>query len=62
MRFKDRHIDPDTMNLIEENLGKILKHIGRVGVYFLNRTTMVYAVISTIIFLKACSFIHLDKS
>jgi hypothetical protein len=35
--IKDLHIKPDTLNLIEEKVGKILKHIG-IGENFLNRT------------------------
>jgi hypothetical protein len=40
--IKDLNIKPDTMNLIEEKLGKSLEHIGTGG-NFLNRTPMATA-------------------
>jgi hypothetical protein len=46
-RIKDLHIKPDTLNLIEEKVGKRLKHMGTGG-KFLNRTPMVYALRSRI--------------
>jgi hypothetical protein len=41
--FKDPHIKPDIMNLIEEKVGKNLEHTGS-GENFLNRTPMAYAL------------------
>jgi hypothetical protein len=41
--IKDFHIKLDTLNLIEEKLGKVLKHIGT-GENFLKRTPMTYAL------------------
>jgi hypothetical protein len=41
--IKDLHIKPDTLNLIEEKVGKSLKHTGT-GENFLNRTPMAYAL------------------
>ena len=38
---------PDTLNLIEEKVGKSLEFMGT-GEHFLNRTPMVYALRSTI--------------
>jgi hypothetical protein len=45
--IKDLHIKPDTLKLIEEKVGKSLKHIST-GENFLNRTPMAYALRSTI--------------
>jgi len=45
--MKDLHIKPDILNLIEEKMGKSLKHIGT-GENFLNRTPMAQALRSTI--------------
>ena len=45
--IKDLHIRPDTLNLIEEKVGKSLEHMGT-GENFLNRTLMTYALRSTI--------------
>ena len=39
--IKDLHIKPDTLNLIEEKVGKNLEHMGT-GKNFLNRTPMAY--------------------
>ena len=44
---KDFNIQPDTLNLIEEKVGKSLELIGTGG-NFLNRTPMAYDLISTI--------------
>jgi hypothetical protein len=41
--IKDLHIKPDTLNLIEEKMGKSLEHMGT-GKKFLNRTPMDYAL------------------
>jgi hypothetical protein len=41
--IKDLHIKPDTLKLIEEKVGKSLKHMGTGG-KFLNRTAVAYAV------------------
>ena len=41
--IKNLHIKPDTLNLIEEKVGKILKRIGTGG-NFLNRTPMAHAL------------------
>jgi hypothetical protein len=45
--MKDLHIKSDTLKLTEEKMGKSLKYMGT-GKFFLNRTTMVYALRSTI--------------
>ena len=45
--IKDFHIKSDTLKLIEEKMGKSLKHMGR-GENFLNRTPMAYALRSRI--------------
>jgi hypothetical protein len=45
--IKDLHIKPDTLNLIEEKVGKSLKGIGTGG-SFLNRTPTAYALRSRI--------------
>jgi hypothetical protein len=45
--IKDLHIKPDTLNLIEEKVGKSLKHMGT-GEIFLNRTPIAYALRSRI--------------
>jgi len=45
--IKDLHINPDTLKLIEEKVGKSLEHIGT-GENFLNRTPMAYALRSRI--------------
>jgi hypothetical protein len=42
-RIKDLHIKPDTLKLIEEKVGKSLKHM-TTGEIFLNRTPMACAV------------------
>ena len=41
------HIKPDTLNLIEEEVGKNLKHIN-IEEIFLNKTPVTYALRSTI--------------
>ena len=41
------HITPDTLNLIEENMGNSLENIGT-GSNFLNRTPMAQALRATI--------------
>jgi hypothetical protein len=41
--IQELHIKPDTLNLIEEEVGKSIKHIGTGG-KFLNRTPMAYAL------------------
>jgi hypothetical protein len=43
--IKDLLMKPDTLNVIEEKIGKSLKHMGP-GEKFLNRTTMAYALTS----------------
>jgi hypothetical protein len=45
--IKDLHIKPDTLKLIEEKVGKSLKHMGT-GENFLNRTPMAYSLRSRI--------------
>jgi len=45
--IKDLHIKPDTLKLIEEKMGKNLKHMG-IGENFLNKTPMAYALRSRI--------------
>jgi hypothetical protein len=45
--IKDLHIKPDTLNLIEDKVGKILEHVD-IGEKFLNRTSMAYALRSRI--------------
>jgi hypothetical protein len=45
--IKDLHIKPDTLKLIEEKVGKSLKHMDT-GEKFLNRTPMAYALKSRI--------------
>jgi hypothetical protein len=45
--IKDLNIESDTLNLIEEKVGKSLKHIGTRG-NFLNRTPMADALRSRI--------------
>jgi len=45
--IKDLHIKPNTLKLIEEKVGKSLKHMGT-GEIFLNRMPMAYALRSTI--------------
>jgi hypothetical protein len=45
--IKNLHIKPDTLNLIEEKVGKSLKHMG-IGDNFLNRTPMAYVLRATI--------------
>ena len=45
--IKDFNIKPDTLNQIEEKVGKSLDLIGTGG-NFLNRTPMAHALISTI--------------
>ena len=44
---KDLHIKPDTLKLIEEKVGKSLKHMGT-GKHFLNRTPRTFALRSRI--------------
>ena len=44
--IKDLHLKPDTLKLIEEKVGKSLKHMGTEG-KSLNRTLMAYALRST---------------
>ena len=41
--IKNLHIKPDTLNLIEEKVGKNLEHMGT-GKNFLNKTPMAYAL------------------
>jgi hypothetical protein len=41
--IKDIHIKPDTLKLIQEKVGKILKHVG-IGKIFLKRTPIAYAL------------------
>ena len=41
--IKDLHINPHTLNLIEEKVGKNLEHMGKGG-NFLNRIPIVYAL------------------
>jgi hypothetical protein len=41
--IKDLHLESDTLKLIEKEVGKSLKHVGT-GEYFLNRTTIPYAL------------------
>jgi len=45
--FKDLHIKPDTLKLIEEKVGKHLEYMGT-GEKFLNKTPMAYALRSRI--------------
>jgi hypothetical protein len=45
--IKDLHIKPDTLNLIEEKVGKSLEHMGTGG-KLLNRTPVAYALRSRI--------------
>jgi len=45
--IKNLYIKPDTLKLIEENIGKNLKHMGT-GENFLKRTLMTYALRSRI--------------
>jgi hypothetical protein len=45
--IKDLHKKPNTLKLIEEKMGEILQYMGT-GQYFLNRTTMDYALRSRI--------------
>jgi hypothetical protein len=45
--IKDVDIKPDILKLIEETVGKNLKHMGR-GEIFLNRTPISYALRSRI--------------
>ena len=45
--IKELHIKPDTLKLIEEIVGKSLKHMGT-GEIFLNRTPMACVSRSTI--------------
>jgi hypothetical protein len=47
MWIKDFHIKPNTLNIIEEKVGKSLKHMGTGG-KFLNRTSMACALRSRI--------------
>jgi hypothetical protein len=41
--IKNLHVKPDTLNLIEEKVGKSLEHMGT-GENFLTRTPMAYAL------------------
>jgi hypothetical protein len=45
--IKDPHKKTDTLKLLEEKVGKSLEHMG-IGVKFLNRTPLAYAVRSRI--------------
>ena len=45
--IKDLHIKPDTLNLIEEKVGKNLEHMGT-GENVLNRTPIAYVLRSRI--------------
>jgi len=45
--IKDLHIKPDTLKLIEEQVGKHLEHMGT-GENFLSKTPMAYALRSRI--------------
>jgi len=45
--FKDLHIKPDILKLIEEKVGKHLEHMGT-GEYFLNKTPMAFALRLTV--------------
>jgi hypothetical protein len=45
--IKELHIKTETLKLIEEKVGKSLKHMGR-GEKFLNRRAMAYAIKSRI--------------
>jgi len=45
--IKDLHIKPDTLKLIDEEVGKYLEHIGT-GENFLNKTPIAYALRSRI--------------
>jgi hypothetical protein len=45
--IKDFHLKPDTMNLIEEKVGKRLEYLGTEE-NFLNKTPMAYALRATI--------------
>ena len=45
--IKDIDIKPDTLKLIEEEVGKNLEHMGT-GEIFLNRTPVTYSLRSTI--------------
>ena len=45
--IKDLRMKPDTLKLIENKVGKSLKHMG-IGEIFLNRTLIVYALRSRI--------------
>jgi hypothetical protein len=45
--IKNLHIKPDTLNLIEEKVGKSKEHMGTEG-KFLNRTPIAYALRSRI--------------
>ena len=45
--IKDLHIKPDTLKLVEEEIGKNLEHMG-IEEIFLKRTPIAYALISTI--------------
>ena len=45
--IKDLRIKPDTLKLIENKVGKSLKHMGT-GEIFLNRTPIAYALRSRI--------------
>jgi hypothetical protein len=55
--IKDLHIKPETLKLIEEKVGKSLKHMDTGG-NFLNRTPMAYALRST---LDKCDLIKLQS-
>jgi hypothetical protein len=56
--IKDINIIPDTLNLIEEKLGKSLELIG-IGEIFLNRTPMVHTLRSRIEKWAGCGGAHL---
>jgi hypothetical protein len=46
-QIKDFHIKPETLNLVIDQLGKSLKHMGT-GESYMNSTPMAYALRSTI--------------
>jgi hypothetical protein len=56
--IKDLNIKPDTLNLIEEKVGKSLELTGT-GRHFLNRTSMAHALRSKI---DKCNFMKLESS
>jgi len=56
-KLESKWIKPDTLKLLEEKVGRSLKHMGP-GEIFLNRTSMVYVLRSRI---SKCYFIKLQK-